>query len=75
MDEKGLISRETLVAVLACIAIAALGCATPKVDANATGSGVRADVQLCFDDSSLGKNFDKYTGGLLNKLMGCPEVE
>jgi hypothetical protein len=55
--------------------IALMGCATPNIEAGVTGSGVRADVQLCFDDSSLGKNIDKYTGGLLSALMGCPEVE
>lgn len=55
--------------------IALLGCATPNIAANATGSGVRADVQFCFDDSSIGKSADKYTGGLLSALMGCPEVE
>jgi len=55
--------------------IALMGCATPKINAGATGAGVRADVQFCFDDSSLGKSMDKYTGGLLSALMGCPEVE
>ena len=55
--------------------IALLGCATPNITANATGSGINADVQFCFDDSSLGKNLDKYTGGLFSALMGCPEVE
>ena len=52
--------------------IALVGCATPNISANATGSGINAQVQLCFDDSSLGKSIDKYTGGLLSNLMGCP---
>lgn len=51
------------------------GCATPNIKAGATGSGINADVQFCFDDSKLGKGFDKWTGGLLSTLMGCPEVE
>ena len=62
-----------LIVLLSTIAL--LGCQTPTVKAGATGSGVRADVQFCFDDSSLGKSFDKWTGGLLSDLMGCPEVE
>lgn len=57
------------------IAIAGLGCATPNIEANATGSGIRADVQFCFDDSDLGKKADKYTGGLFSALMGCPATE
>lgn len=57
------------------IAITGLSCATPGIEANATGSGIRADVQFCFDDSSLGKAFDKYTGGLLSALMGCDRAE
>lgn len=51
--------------------IALLGCQTPNIEANATGSGINADVQFCFDDSKLGKGFDKWTGGLLSALMGC----
>ena len=53
------------------VLVAALGCATPNINAGVTGSGVDAQVQFCFDDSDLGKNFDKYTGGLLSNLMGC----
>lgn len=65
-----------MIRILICvIAISVLGCQTPVIKANATGSGVTTEVQLCFDDSSLGKAFDKYTGGLLSALMGCDRAE
>jgi len=57
------------------IAIAVLGCVTPVIDAKVTGAGVATEVQFCFDDSDLGKKMDKYTGGLLNRLMGCGTEE
>jgi len=59
-----------LIVLLSTIAL--VGCQTPNIEAGVTGSGVRADVQFCFDDSDLGKGIDKYTGGLLSSLMGCP---
>lgn len=62
-----------MIRILICaMAIIVLGCATPNVSGNVTGAGVQTEVQFCFDDSDLGKAFDKYTGGLLNRLMGCP---
>jgi hypothetical protein len=54
------------------IAIVSLGCATPNISAKVTDGGIDTQAQFCWSDSDLGKNMDKYTGGLLTTLMGCP---
>ena len=52
--------------------IALMGCVTPAVNTEATGAGIQVEVQACFKDSGVGEKINRYTGGLLNALMGCP---
>lgn len=59
-----------LVVLLSTIAL--MGCATPGVKTESTGAGIKVEVQACFKDSGIGEKINRYTGGFLNDLMGCP---
>ena len=59
-----------LIVLLSTIAL--VGCQTPGIKTESTGAGIQVEVQACFKADGIGEKINRYTGGFLNDLMGCP---